>query len=247
MAGNLADFYTGSMAPPDRMPDGSLKPSIATPQMSIADMYKGIYQTGAPAARPNVTAEGLNVRGVTTKDIVIGPNGFPVATGPKPEPAPVVQNGYDSGYVKTNTDRLPVGGPPALAAIETAAPAKRNLFAEAGYVAKPRFASSVTAPGGGIAGMFAPDVAANDPWGDKLRGPSGSATAQRPGYAYGRPATAAPAPAKPASLLETIASVFSPPTAPTYTTTPFQEDRFQTTTGAQMPSSMNNSRWTTGY
>lgn len=35
--------------------------------------------------------------------------------------------------------------------------------------------------------------------------------------------------------------------APTYTTTPFQEDRFQTTTGAQMPSSMNNSRWTTGY
>lgn len=35
--------------------------------------------------------------------------------------------------------------------------------------------------------------------------------------------------------------------APTYTTTPFQEDRFQTTTGAQMPASMNNSRWTTGY
>lgn len=34
---------------------------------------------------------------------------------------------------------------------------------------------------------------------------------------------------------------------PTYTTTPFQEDRFQTTTGAQMPSSMANSRWTTGY
>ena len=34
---------------------------------------------------------------------------------------------------------------------------------------------------------------------------------------------------------------------PTYTTTPFQEDRFQTTTGAGMPASMNNSRWTTGY
>lgn len=33
----------------------------------------------------------------------------------------------------------------------------------------------------------------------------------------------------------------------TYATTPFQEDRFQTTTGAGMPSSMNNSRWTTGY
>ena len=34
---------------------------------------------------------------------------------------------------------------------------------------------------------------------------------------------------------------------PAYVTTPFQEDRFQTTTGAVMPSSMNNSRWTTGY
>jgi hypothetical protein len=34
---------------------------------------------------------------------------------------------------------------------------------------------------------------------------------------------------------------------PGYVTTPFQEDRFQTTTGAVMPSSMNNSRWTTGY
>jgi hypothetical protein len=35
--------------------------------------------------------------------------------------------------------------------------------------------------------------------------------------------------------------------APTYATTPFQEDRFQTTTGAQMPASMNNDRWKTGY
>lgn len=35
--------------------------------------------------------------------------------------------------------------------------------------------------------------------------------------------------------------------APTYTTTPFQEDRFQTTTGAQMPAATQNSRWTTGY
>lgn len=32
-----------------------------------------------------------------------------------------------------------------------------------------------------------------------------------------------------------------------YLTTPFQEDRFQTTTNALMPASTNNSRWTTGY
>lgn len=35
--------------------------------------------------------------------------------------------------------------------------------------------------------------------------------------------------------------------APPYTTTPFQEDRFQTTTGALMPASMNNDRWKNGY
>lgn len=34
---------------------------------------------------------------------------------------------------------------------------------------------------------------------------------------------------------------------PGYTTTPFQEDRFQTTTGAVMPASMDNDRWRTGY
>lgn len=34
---------------------------------------------------------------------------------------------------------------------------------------------------------------------------------------------------------------------PTYATTEFQQNAFQTTPGAQMPSSMNNSRWTTGY
>jgi hypothetical protein len=37
------------------------------------------------------------------------------------------------------------------------------------------------------------------------------------------------------------------PAAPAYQTTQFQQDRFQTTEGATMPSSMNNSRWTTGY
>jgi hypothetical protein len=38
-----------------------------------------------------------------------------------------------------------------------------------------------------------------------------------------------------------------PPVLPSYATTDFQQDRFQTTSGAQMPGSMNNSRWTTGY
>lgn len=47
------------------------------------------------------------------------------------------------------------------------------------------------------------------------------------------------------ALIETAAAVAPP--RPSYTTTPFQEERFQTTSGAQMPASMNNSRWTTGY
>jgi hypothetical protein len=34
---------------------------------------------------------------------------------------------------------------------------------------------------------------------------------------------------------------------PTYATTEFQQNAFQTTPGAQMPSSMSNSRWLTGY
>lgn len=212
MADNFAQFYSGNMAPPDRMPDGTLKPSIATPQVSIADMYKGIYGP-APAPKPTVSAEGLNVRGVTTKDIVIGPNGFPVAQAAAPK-APANDVGYQSGYVKTNTDRLPQGTAPALAAIETAAPRRSNLFADAGYVAKFRPASSVMDQGGGIesvASMFDPNVGGADPWGDKLRGPNGRATTQAPGYAYGAaPRAAAPAVTKPVGLLETIASMFSP-------------------------------------
>jgi hypothetical protein len=38
-----------------------------------------------------------------------------------------------------------------------------------------------------------------------------------------------------------------PPVLPSYATTDFQQDRFQTTSGAQMPGSMNSSRWLTGY
>jgi len=48
---------------------------------------------------------------------------------------------------------------------------------------------------------------------------------------------AAPAPAAPAA----------PAVLPTYATTEFQQNAFQTTPGAQMPGSMNNERWRTGY
>jgi len=48
---------------------------------------------------------------------------------------------------------------------------------------------------------------------------------------------AAPAPAAPAS----------PAVLPSYATTEFQQNAFQTTPGAQMPGSMNNERWRTGY
>jgi hypothetical protein len=78
-------------------------------------------------------------------------------------------------------------------------------------------------------GVVAPRVPARRP--DTLRSPP--VPSRRPSYSPVAAPSPAAAPAAPA------------PTA--YQTTQFQQDRFQTTEGATMPSSMNNSRWTTGY
>jgi hypothetical protein len=73
MADNFADFYTGSMAPPDRLPGGGLVPSVNyAPQANAADVYDGII---APSAG-RVTAEGLAVRPVQT--VPIDSSGNPI-------------------------------------------------------------------------------------------------------------------------------------------------------------------------
>jgi hypothetical protein len=260
MADNFANFYSGAMAPPDRMPDGSLVPSQNTSSSSIADMYRGIYGP-APA-----TGEGLNVRTVKTVPITIDG----LAARPATQTASAAPTQQQMQAMRENTVPLPsAGGPagPRLAAgpanpfqIGPAypfgySPNAQNSAVNAindrfgGYVAKPRFASSLGAMYDDVSvnapPAYAPNMAAADPWG-KMRITPGT---QQPGFAYGKPAAAAPVP-KPTGLLDTIASMFTPPAPtgqPAYTTTPFQESAFQTTTGAMMPSSMNNSRWTTGY
>jgi hypothetical protein len=72
MADNFADFYTGTMASPDRLPGGGLVPSVNyAPQANAADVYGGII---APSGR--VTAEGLAVRPVQT--VPIDSSGNPI-------------------------------------------------------------------------------------------------------------------------------------------------------------------------
>lgn len=247
--------------------------------VSIADMYKGIYDPAPSVSKPKASSEGLNVRTVKTVPIQIdGLTTLPVmptqTAGITSSQQQAIRDvsklsphTYDPGSrsadASTVNTRLPSEAPvkypfgyrpenqnSALSAIDNAT---RNSLLSQGINGHNRAMTTISSMFAGPSsnGIAGADLGGADPWGDKLRGPNGKATTQAPGYAYGSaPRAAAPAATKPVGLLETIASMFSPsaaPAAPTYTTTPFQESAFQTTTGAQMPSSMNNSRWTTGY
>ena len=236
-------------------------PAMTPQQMSIADMYPGIY----PSATPNVTAEGLNIRNVTTKDIVIGPNGFPVAQAPKKSGTQYFTDPDNEGF-NTVTQQYEtkqpgngytyIPGPAkkpnsAIDAINTNTGLQASLLSK-GIAGHNRYMSSISdmfGSGGanpGDTGMFGipmsdgmAQILATDP---KYRAPAGAAPTR-----WKAAPAAAPAPA--GNLLTTLADMVSGVSAPppTYTTTPFQQENFQTTAGAQMPSSMNNSRWTTGY
>lgn len=85
MADNFADFYTNSMAPPIRLPDGSFVPAPAVqPRETPDQMYQGIYPQSDTIGRvetvnpdgsqqnpdiARVTPEGLDVRNVRTMSI----------------------------------------------------------------------------------------------------------------------------------------------------------------------------------
>jgi hypothetical protein len=71
MASNLADFYTGNMAPPLRLPDGSYVPApSAQQQMTPAQIYEGMYGPSGDS--------GLTSRSVKTVPIDLA-TGMPIS------------------------------------------------------------------------------------------------------------------------------------------------------------------------
>jgi hypothetical protein len=71
MASNLADFYTGNMAPPLRLPDGSYVPApSAQQQMTPAQIYEGMYGPSGGG--------GLTSRSVKTVPIDLA-TGMPIS------------------------------------------------------------------------------------------------------------------------------------------------------------------------
>jgi len=81
MADNWASWYSGGMTPPLALPGGGYVPApLAPPQMSVDEMYRGIY---APPAVP----QSLQTRSVQT--VQIDPRtGTPVSSSPMLSVAP---------------------------------------------------------------------------------------------------------------------------------------------------------------
>lgn len=80
MADNWANWYSGNMAPPNKLPSGSYVPAPSVSQpMTVEQMYQGIY--GAPQSDG-----GLTTRSVRT--VQIDPyTGRPVASAPTVTPS----------------------------------------------------------------------------------------------------------------------------------------------------------------
>jgi hypothetical protein len=280
MADNFADFYTGAMAPPDRLPGGGLVPSINyAPQANAADVYGGII---APSAG-RVTAEGLAVRPVQT--VPIDSSGNPILNQIKANAvaqALVGAGGFGSGNAKAN----PVAT--ALAAVNEVGggsaipgwngqfnPNKRqdrmtqNAWMDPGgvpvqtaavtppraqygnYTASLRPAAQnvpVTYQAGGDRGLFGAQMS---PGMASILNTDPRYAAQRSGAVPARSAVPITVRGgnKTQQALAQVAQATAPRVAPqpTVAATQFQQDRFQTTEGAQLPSSMGSSRWTTGY
>jgi hypothetical protein len=280
MADNFADFYTGAMAPPDRLPGGGLVPSVNyAPQASAADVYGGII---APSAG-RVTAEGLAVRPVQT--VPIDSSGNPILNQVKANAvaqALVGAGGNQGGSLRAN----PVAT--ALAAVNEVGggsaipgwngqfnPNKRqdrltqNAWMDPGgvpvqtaavtppraqygnYTASLRPAAQnvpVTYQAGGDRGLFGAQMS---PGMASILNTDPRYAAQRSGAVPARSAVPITVRGgnKTQQALAQVAQATAPRVAPqpTVAATQFQQDRFQTTEGAQLPSSMGSSRWTTGY
>jgi hypothetical protein len=124
---------------------------------------------------------------------------------------------------------------PALAAIDQAAPPL--------MVAMPR-RRPANAPSPMINLSFSPS---RDVGGQNMANSAGKPIRFGNGKVYYPMPEYGPPPVAGAAQQPVMRAPAAPPVLPSYATTDFQQDRFQTTSGAQMPGSMNSSRWLTGY
>lgn len=106
-SGGLGAFYTGNMAPPMRMPDGSLAPAPTTsPSYNINDFYRGILPATTPQVPPALPAQPVINQ---VHSIAINPDGTPVGYGASS--APSMQQ------TMLEQHQTPTAAPPALSAI----------------------------------------------------------------------------------------------------------------------------------
>lgn len=165
------------------------------------------------------------------------------AGAPAPQmPSNVAQGSVNpmGGQVRLNSPEYDFAlGPkpqttPALAAIDQAAPPL--------MVAMPR-RRPANAPSPMINLSFSPS---RDVGGQNMANSAGKPIRFGNGKVYYPMPEYGPPPVAGAAQQPVMRAPAPPPVLPSYTTTSFQEDRFQTTPGAQMPGSMNNERWRTG-
>ena len=216
MADNWANWYSGNMAPPNRLPNGSYVPAPSVSQpMTVQQMYQGIYGTPQPGTE-------LTTRSIRT--VPIDPyTGRPIATAPTLTPtggansalgaianatgtmtaAPVYQpSGSMSSY--KSQDRLPMQPAGMQVAGGSLNVAPRG-FPDVGYRATMRFASpaaSLTSSAPLMPGpAYTPQPVSGDPWGG-MRMP-GQGTAPMAGYGNA-PSAAQPAQQQARSLFASI-------------------------------------------
>jgi hypothetical protein len=243
MAG-FSDFYTGSMAPPDRL-NGTLVPSTPYGQpTSLAQIYAGIIPS-APAPRVDGIGEGLTALGGWNQfddqfnsPVEVHPTA--VASGSAPHMGATVNaaSPLDISRLGLTTDpfRPQTSAQQAIAQQTSLASmfggthmAGPALF---GYGSPGVTDWSVANPGdGGLYGRPATGIFSGDN--------SGTPPTRR----------AAPAPvAPPPTPVQSLAAQFTPAAQPPL----MSGDLYGANRGfggenAQMPDSMNNSRWRDGY
>lgn len=215
MADAFSEFYSGAMAPPDKL-GGRLVPSLAPSRGTLADMYRDIL----PAS-----SGGLTSRVVRTVPIDLE-TGNPIQAIDSVAP---MAPGYQSDYVKAFDGQLPPTGP-----LDMGGPAGPA-------VAPPQDLASLYANmlGRNSAGFTGPDTMPVD----------SSAPLNMPGGGMGG-AAARPAP-PPMTPMQSLAAMFTPAKQPKLRSNELAGvhggSKSMFGDNAVMPSSMNNSRWTTGY
>jgi hypothetical protein len=219
------------------------------PTTSVLPKSSGAVKTTAPAQQPipkgvvPVAAQtGMAQAKIAAKPPVLLASITGLPGLPKPKPAPVVANGYDAGKVKVKTDRLPKGEELSL----PPEPVQTSVIPRGGVVPMPRRDPRRT--------PVLPDKPAIPMAPSVSRRLAGAEATRAIPYLSAVPfRNRDPGPSvNPQNVISSLLSMFTggntgSTAKPSYTTTEFQQNNFQTTTGAQMPGSTNNDRWTSGY